>query len=449
MEMRRSIEGESVVTDMAESSGAPAFPSRAVAWRSTVIIFIITAIATADRMAISVLIGPIKAEFGIGDFQASLLVGAAFTSFYILFLLPIGWAADKWSRTRVLAICLFLWSLATVACGWATGFAVLFGLRMLVGAGEAGMAPTVHGIIGDSFPKTALAKPLAVQGIGFQIGAALGAAAAGAVVSAAATGAFAAWPLVGAMEGWRLAFVAVGLPGIIALILIPLLHDPRDQRRAATPASPQEPVMPFLRQHKALMLIALLFSGISAMALGCVTAWIPEYLQRTQGFSPQVAGATMGGLLLVAAFAGQGLYAVITDWLSARGVKDAAVRVGILPIALAIPLAWFAFAAGNGASFTGWLLAFLLCVAPCNAITNTVMQSIAPTPLRSRISAITILTVSLIGFTLGPALVGALSEYVFGEARLGTAIQLVLTGAMVFSLLLMLALRPRLARHLA
>jgi hypothetical protein len=38
---------------------------------------------------------------------------------------------------------------------------------------------------------------------------------------------------------------------------------------------------------------------------------------------------------------------------------------------------------------------------------------------------------------------------VFGEARLGTALQLVMTGAMLGSLLLMLALRPRLERYLA
>jgi MFS family permease len=66
----------------------------------------------ADRMSIAMLIGPIKKDFGIGDFQASLLVGAAFTSFYVLFLIPIGFAADRFSRRKVLAICLFLRSLA-------------------------------------------------------------------------------------------------------------------------------------------------------------------------------------------------------------------------------------------------------------------------------------------------------------------------------------------------
>jgi MFS family permease len=310
------------------------YPPRSVAWRSAIIIFIISAIATADRMAIAMLIGPIKKDFGIGDFQASLLIGAAFTSFYVLFLLPIGWAADRYSRTKVLGICLFFWSLATVSCGWATGFVMLFVMRMLVGAGEAGMAPTVHGIIGDSFPRESLAKPLALQGIGFQVGSAVGVAAAGAVVSAAATGAFSGWPVVGEMAGWRIAFIVVGLPGLLALILIPLLHDPRQKPAADTQL---EPIMPFVRDNVGLVVPALLFAGISAMALGCVTGWIPEYLQRAFGASPRQAGATLGSLLLLAAFAGQGVYAVIVDWLAAKGVKDAPLKVGLIPVALSIP----------------------------------------------------------------------------------------------------------------
>jgi MFS family permease len=427
-------------------AAAPAiYPPRSIAWRSAIIIFIISAIATADRMAIAMLIGPIKKDFGIGDFQASLLIGAAFTSFYVLFLLPIGWAADRYSRTKVLAICLFLWSLATVSCGWATGFVMLFFMRMLVGAGEAGMAPTVHGIIGDSFPRESLAKPLALQGIGFQVGSAVGVAAAGAVVSAAAAGAYSGWPVVGDMEGWRIAFVAVGLPGLLALILIPLLHDPRVKpaERAST-----EPVMPFLRANAGLVVPALLFAGISAMALGCVTGWIPEYLQRAYGVSPKQAGATLGSLLLLAAFAGQGVYAIIVDWLVARGVRDATLKVGLIPIVLSTPLAWLAFRADSAASFVPLLAALLLCIAPCNAINNTVIQTIAPTPLRSRLTALAILSVSIFGFTLGPALAGWLSQYVFGEANLGSAIQVVIMGSMAIAVLLLLLLRPRLLAYL-
>lgn len=434
---------------MATVATASVFPSRATAWRSAIVIFVLTSIAMADRMAIAMLIGPIKRDFGIGDFQASLLVGAAFTSFYMLFLLPIGWAADNFSRTKVLGGCLTIWSLASIACGWAEGFAVLFVLRMLVGAGEAGLAPCAHGIIGASFPHDALAKPLALQGIGFQVGSALGVAAAGAVLSAGAAGAFAGLPVIGDLPPWRIAFIAIGVPGMLALLLVPLLHDPRViTSRAADAPGPDAALLPFLRQHKAMVSLALVSAGLSAMALGCVTAWIPEYLQRVQGMAPMQAGATLGSLLLLAAFAGQGGFAILVDWLATRGMRAAPVAIGLLPVALGIPCAWFAFQATTSAAFVGWLTVLLICIAPCNAISNTVMQLIAPPALRSRLAALLILVISVIGFTSGPALVGALSQYVLGEENLGTALKYVVTGSMALTFLTLVALRPRLAAYL-
>jgi MFS family permease len=428
------------------ATAAAPFPPRTVAWRSAIVVFVITVIAMADRMSIAMLIGPIKRDFGIGDFQASLLVGAAFTSFYVLFLLPIGWAADNFSRRKVLGACLFVWTIATIACGWATGFVALFVLRMLVGAGEAGLAPCCHGIIGASFPRDALAKPLALQGIGFQVGSAVGVAAAGAILTAGAGGAFAGWPVVGDMPAWRVAFVFIGLPGFLALALIPLLHDPRDAVARPVERTPA-PVMPFLRAHPALVGLALLAAGCSAMALGTVTAWVPEYLQRAQGIAPMRAGATLGSLLLLAAVVGQGGYGVLVDWLSKRGMRAAPVAVGLLPVALSVPMALLAFGGPESGLF--WLTALLICIAPCNAIANTVVQLIAPPALRSRLSAISILVISVVGFTAGPALVGALSEYVFGEAQLGTAIRIVIASAMAVKLLALLALRPRLDAYLA
>jgi MFS family permease len=429
------------------SAIAPVYPPRGRAWLSAIVVFLIAAIATADRLAIAMLIGPIKKEFQIGDFQASLLVGLAFTLFYILFLLPIGWAADRYPRRRVLAICLVIWSLATVACGFAGSFISLFLLRMLVGTGEAGMAPCVHGIIGASFPRHALAKPLALQGIGFQVGGAVGIAAAGAVLTAGASGAFAGWPVLGDMAAWRAAFVLIGLPGLLAVVLVPLLHDRPAHEQAVSGGSAK--LGPFLKANAALVALTLLSGGFSAVSLGAITGWLPEFMQRTLAMTPMAAGATMGSLLLIAAFVGQGGYSVLVDWMAARGVADAPVRLGLGPAALAIPLAWIAWQADSEAAFLPWLIGLLLCVAPFNALNNTVVQTIAPPELRSRMSALSILTISVIGFSGGPALVGWLSQYVVGEARLGLALQLVTAGAMVVTLVLLVLLRPRLVAYMA
>ncbi len=102
-----------------------------------------------------------------------------------------------------------------------------------MGAGEAGIGPCSHGIIGASFPRHELSKPLALQGIGFQVGPAVGVAAAGAILGAGAAGAFEGIPLLQDLAPWRVAFILIGLPGLLALALIPLLHDPDRARQTS------------------------------------------------------------------------------------------------------------------------------------------------------------------------------------------------------------------------
>lgn len=428
---------------------AGAYPPARKAWLSAAVIFLLTAIGLADRMAIAMLIGPIKQDFGIGDFQASLLVGLAFTLFYVLFLLPVGVAADRFSRKAVLGAGLLIWSLATIACGFATGFISLFILRMVVGAGEAAIGPCSHGIIGDSFPPRALSKPLALQGIGFQVGPAAGVAAAGAILGAGASGAFAGIPLLADLAPWRTAFVLIGLPGILALLLVPLLHEPQRKQDIVLSPAKDPPLLPFLKAHAGLMLLVCGGAALSAMALGIITAWVPEYMQRSLGVSAMEAGASLGAILIAGALFGQGLYAVIADWFAARGVRDAPIVVGLVPLALSIPLSWLVFEVTEAQGFSIALLGLLLCVTPFNALNNTVAQQIAPPALRSRISALLILSISIVGFAFAPALVGWLSEFVLGEARLGTAMQLVTSLSLALTMIVYMATRRPLRAFLA
>ncbi len=432
-----------------DPAASAAYPSAPRAWLSAIIIFMLTAIGLADRMAIAILIGPIKQDFGVGDFQASLLIGLAFTLFYVAFLVPVGIAADRFSRKLVLGAGLLIWSLATIACGFAGGFIGLFVLRMLVGAGEAAIGPCSHGIIGDSFARDALSKPLALQGIGFQVGPAAGVAAAGAILGAGAAGAFADIPLLADLAPWRVAFVLIGLPGLFALPLVLLLHEPERRRDEQQSREAQVPLLPFLRANARLMALALMGAALSSMALGSITSWVPEYLQRSLGVSAAEAGASLGIILLVGAVFGQGLYAIIVDRLAARGVPDAPIVVGLAPLALAIPLSWLVFEVTDARQFSIALLGLLLCITPFNALNNTLAQQVAPPALRSRISALFILCISIVGFAIAPAMVGWLSEFLFGEAKLDLAMQLVSSISLALTMLVYLAARRPLRAFMA
>ena len=111
-------------------------PSRA---RQVVLLFAVTlAIITyVDRVCISQAAPMMQAEMGLTKIQ----MGYAFTAFgwaYALFEIPGGWLGDRIGPRRVLTRVVWMWSIFTVATGWAWNLTSLVVSRFLFGVGEAG-----------------------------------------------------------------------------------------------------------------------------------------------------------------------------------------------------------------------------------------------------------------------------------------------------------------------
>ncbi len=73
-----------------------------------------------DRNIFSILLEPIKSEFGFSDTQIGLLGGIAFGLFYATVGLPVAWFADRYNRSKILATSVAVWSVMTALCGLAT-----------------------------------------------------------------------------------------------------------------------------------------------------------------------------------------------------------------------------------------------------------------------------------------------------------------------------------------
>src|SRR5690606_4834207 len=89
---------------------------------------------------------------------------------------------DSANRTRTLAICIALWSLATIFCGLATNFSQLFVARMLVGVGEAALAPAAYSLIADVYAVERRGRAYAIYTMGMYLGAGLAFAIGGSLV---------------------------------------------------------------------------------------------------------------------------------------------------------------------------------------------------------------------------------------------------------------------------
>jgi MFS family permease len=116
-------------------------PSRA---RHTVLGFAATlAIITyVDRVCISKSADLMMQDLNLTKEQ----MGYAFSAFgwaYALFEIPGGWLGDKIGPRLVLMRVVVMWSLFTMATGWAWGLASLVAFRFFFGAGEAGCFPNV------------------------------------------------------------------------------------------------------------------------------------------------------------------------------------------------------------------------------------------------------------------------------------------------------------------
>ena len=108
------------------------------------------AISLLDRNILAILAPRIKHDLGIGDAEMGLLYGTVFALFYALFSLPLGRLADGWVRTRLLAITLSFWSLATALAAAANGFALLALSRLGVGIGEGAAQPAGFSLAASS-----------------------------------------------------------------------------------------------------------------------------------------------------------------------------------------------------------------------------------------------------------------------------------------------------------
>ena len=116
------------------------------------VLFIVTMLNFLDRQVISIVAEPIKRDLGLSDTQLGLMTGLSFAIFYTTLAIPLAALADRWNRSRIIAIAIAIWSLMTVLCGLAGSFVQLFLARVGVGIGEAGSAPASHSLIADLFP---------------------------------------------------------------------------------------------------------------------------------------------------------------------------------------------------------------------------------------------------------------------------------------------------------
>ena len=233
-------------------------------WYVLSVLVIIYMLNFIDRQIISILANDIKADLGLTDADLGFLYGTAFAVFYALFGIPFGKLADSWNRTWLMTLGLSLWSAMTALSGLAQNGVMLAAARLGVGIGEATASPSAYSLISDWFPKKMRGTALAIYSAGLYLGGGISLAIGGLIVERWN----AAHPSGGAfgLVGWQVAFMAVGIPGLLLAIWVYSLREPV---RGAIDGMPTKPVQkPFTGFVQELFAIIPPFTLFSAARVG-------------------------------------------------------------------------------------------------------------------------------------------------------------------------------------
>lgn len=365
------------------------------------LLFVLNIFNYVDRYLPAILLPSIRKDLQLNDSQLAFITGAAFSLFYAVMCLPLGRAADHWNRRKLLAACVGLWSVATLATGFARNFTHVAIARVGVGIGEAGLNPSAQSIISDMFgQKGRRATAVAVFSSGIPVGTVVG---------------FLIGGNLDALIGWRNAFIVVGVPGLFLSLLVWFtLREPTRGYADNFVDSGKAPGL--IETIKTLWGIRvwryMMFgTGCSGLCNTCITIWTPSYLSRSFGLSTADIGNFTAPALGIGGFIGTMMGGYLVDRLRVKNVRWGA-WVPMVALAGCIVPTFMVFSATSATSAILWLTIPLVLVPSHLACFTAASQGVAPLRMRGTAPALSLLiTAGIIALGIGPQLIGGLSDY--------------------------------------
>lgn len=397
-------------------AGSEPWPSGRRAWYTVVILAVVSMMSNIDRGVINLLVESIKRDMALSDTSVSLLVGFAFSFFYMLCGLPMARVADTRSRKIILTCGLTIWSAATALCGLAQSFWQLFAARGIVGAGESVKGPCSMSMISDLVPRERLPRAFAIYQLGITAG--MGGSM---IIGGVLIGLLSHMPPISLPAGlvikdWHMVFLICGIPGLLlALLMTFTIREPLRRGRKRKGSVPIREVARFIRGHYRIYLPLLLSIAIASIENYGLLVWRPAFFERTYGWGPAIIGPLLGVMMLLATPIGLALGTALAEYFIRRKRDDAMLRVCFIsqllsvPLAVAAPLmptAWLALGVGMAAVITGAM------AAPGQ---NSAIQIITPNEMRGQINAIYLFSISVIGGGFGPTAIALITDNVFGD----------------------------------
>jgi MFS transporter, Spinster family, sphingosine-1-phosphate transporter len=371
-----------------------------------------------DRQVLFAVFPLIKTDLHLSDTALGIL-GSAFMLSYLLLAPLFGWLGDRWSRVKLAAGGLVVWSLATALAGFAPGYRTLLAARATVGVGEASFGTVSPGLIADFFPKERRGQILSWFYVAIPVGSALGYLLGG---------------VLGQRYGWHAAFLMVGIPGLLLALPIAFLRTPPrggDEMAQGAPTQKASGGYADLFKNRSFVCNTLAMAAMT-FAIGGLAQWIPSFLNRTHRLDVAWGNTLFGATTVAAGILGT----LIGGWLGDRWQKRSGK--GYLLVS-----GWGFLI---GAPFAAWALlapSLISCLAAIfvaefflflnTGPLNTVILNVTPPAVRAMAFALNIFFIHALGDAFSPSIIGWLSDqWGLRNALLITPFAMALAGVLCF-----------------
>ena len=386
-------------------------------WLALVILAGTGTIGFIDRIVVNVLVEPVKAEFGLTDFQVSLM-GVAFTALFIVAGLVVARLAERVRRLTLISVGTAIYSVATAVCGLAASWTQLLLARVGVGLGEAIGLPGNQSVIADYFPANRRGTAMSVLLLAPPVGAFIG---------------FVGGGWVAQTYGWRATFLVAAVPGLVlALLAWFLVAEPA--RGGHDPGAGDE-VPPFREVLRRLFVLPsarnLVTGSALAAALGFgLNFFFTSLMIRRFGLSLAEAGLYAG----LIASAPAALSVMLSGWLGDRFGERNPAAYALIPaacLALGGPLYVFAITREDLTTLLALVSVATFFNVGYLGITFATLQNLMHPRMRASTSAVLNIVYGISG-AAGPAALGWLSDLLAGEhgPAQGLALAMAVTGAL-------------------
>ncbi|SDC79600.1 MFS transporter [Paraburkholderia lycopersici] len=418
----------------------PGRESTVSTWRAVLVTALLAlsfSFSFLDRQVLPLLLEPVRHTFAISDTQIGLLQGLAFSTFYACAGIPLGWMVDRFHRVRIAAACVAAWGLATAACGLCSSFVQLLAARTATAVGEAGCSPASWSILSDLLTGRALLRATAVYNTGPYIGGGM-ALILGSIALRYFTGLGGpALPLFGHVAPWQAVFVVVGLPGLLLGGLILMLREPA--RRVPEVQHTDISTRATLKVLLGSPQLMFYFAGFLFVTSGfyVLVTWFPSVMIREGFGTVSTVGRPLGTVFLSVGLTGCLLSQLLVRKLDNRELLGALLRRLSIVLSIQIPIIAMFPMVGTAAS-AYW---FYGCEVATFSIVTTFMSSpiqlAVPNRMRGRATGLFLVSNNVLGASLGPSAVGALSDRLKGHPHgLAVAFAIVLAVSSICSVIL-------------